>query len=91
MKKTAKFYASNPEAKKKKAAYDIKYNSSPERKEYKRELSRVNRATDGWNDGKDASHKKGGGTVKESSSINRARNGMRSGVAKSAKRTGTKK
>ena len=74
--KSAKYYAANPKAKAKKAAYDKKANAKPASKEYRRKLAQKNR--DQGNkvgDGKDVSHKKGGGTVSESRSANRARNG----------------
>jgi hypothetical protein len=75
--KSAKYYASNPEARKKKAAYDKKYHSTPARKKYRAELNAKNRkaGTYGNGDGKDVSHKKGGGTTSEARSKNRARQG----------------
>lgn len=61
----------------KKKAYDKKYHSTTERKKYRAELNKANRkaGTYGNGDGKDMSHKKGGGLVKEPASKNRARNG----------------
>lgn len=91
MSKTSEYYKKNPEAKAKKAAYEKKYQQKPERKKYKRELSKKNYETGGWGDGKDLSHKKGGGVTKESPSSNRSRNGSRPGVKPSSKRKGTKK
>jgi len=88
---TTLFYKSNPKAKKKKDKYNKEYHSTPERKAYKRELSRINRANGGWKDGLDVSHKKDGTTTKESPSSNRARNGSKKGSPKSSKRAGTKK
>jgi hypothetical protein len=75
--RTAAFYASNPEARKKKAAYDTKYHSTPERKKYRAELSRERRARgiDGKGGG-DLSHASGGGFKREDPSTNRARNGQ---------------
>lgn len=73
--RTAKFYASNPEARKKKAAYDTKYNKKPGRKKYRNELARERRARGAAAKGKDVSHVKGGGFKLESPSKNRARNG----------------
>lgn len=72
MKKTAKYYASNPAAKAKKAAYDKKYDSSPERKERRAELNKINRSkgTYGNGDGLDASHTKKGIVMKKAS-VNR--------------------
>jgi len=89
--KTAKFYRDNPDAKKKHNDYNKKYHSTPERKEYKRELSRENRKRDGFGDGKDLSHTKKGGYTMESPSTNRGRQGAEKGKPKSASRTKTKK
>lgn len=74
--RTAAFYASNPGARKKKAAYDKKYHSTPERRKYRAELSRERRARgiDGKGGG-DLSHATGGGFRREDPSTNRARNG----------------
>jgi hypothetical protein len=75
--RSAKYYASNPEAKEKKNQYNAKYNSSEERKKYRAKLNKANRnaGTYGNGDGKDMSHTKSGKLVKESQSSNRARNG----------------
>jgi len=73
--RSKQYYDKNPESRKKKAEYDRAYHSTPERKAYKRALSRANRATNGWGDGKDVSHTSSGHTTKESPSKNRARNG----------------
>ncbi len=73
---TADFYASNPEAYKKKLAYDTKRNESPERKKYRAELARERRARGIMGrGGPDVSHAAGGGFKLENSSKNRARNG----------------
>lgn len=74
---SAKYFHANPEARKKKEAYDKKYHATPERREYRAELNKANRkaGTYGNKDGKDMSHTKGGKMVKESQSKNRARNG----------------
>ena len=76
MGKSADYYKKNPEAAKKKAAYDKKYHSTPERKKYRAKLAqdRRDRGIMGKG-GKDVSHKKGGGTTLESKSKNRARQG----------------
>ena len=75
--KTAAFYASNPEARKKKAAYDKKYHSTPERRQYRAELSRERRARGiAGKGGDDLSHTASGGFTRESPSVNRARNGQ---------------
>lgn len=74
--KSARYYAANPKAKAKKAAYDTKYHSTPSRKKYRAELGRKNTAAGNKvGDGKDVSHKKGGGTTSEGRSSNRARQG----------------
>lgn len=74
--KTAAFYAKNPEARKKKAEYDKEYHSSLKRKKYRAELSRERRSRkiDGKGGG-DLSHMTGGGFKRENPSTNRARNG----------------
>jgi len=74
--RSAKYYAANPKARKKKQDYDKKYHSTPERKKYRAELNAKNRkaGTYGNKDNKDMSHKKNGGFVKESQTKNRARN-----------------
>lgn len=75
--KSAKYFASNPDARKKKNAYNKKYHSSEERKNYREELNKANRdsGTYGNKDKKDKSHKKNGKLVSEKQSSNRARNG----------------
>jgi hypothetical protein len=89
--RTAKYYASNPEARKKKAAYDKKYHSTPKRRKYRAELVQERRDRGIYGKGgKDVSHTKGGCTTLESPSKNRARNGMKKGRSKKY-RTSTKK
>jgi hypothetical protein len=75
--RSAKYYQNNPTAKAKKQAYDKKANAKPAAKKYRRELIAENRkrGTNGNGDGKDVSHKKGGGTTLEKKSSNRARQG----------------
>lgn len=72
---SAKYFASHPEARKKKNEYNTKYHATTERKNYREELNKVNRADKGYGDGKDLSHTKSGKLVKETRSANRARNG----------------
>lgn len=74
--RTAAFYAANPEARRKKAAYDKKYHSTKERRQYRAELwaEREARGIAGKG-GKDVSHAAGGGFRREEPSTNRARNG----------------
>jgi|688.fasta_scaffold54751_7 hypothetical protein len=87
--RTAAYYAANPEARKKKAAYDKKYHSTPERRKYRAALSAERRARgiDGKGGG-DLSHTTGGGFKRENPSTNRARNGHggRRRLAKSGRR-----
>ena len=63
--------------KKKKLAYDKKYQATEKRKKYRVELNKANRdaGTYGNGDGKDMSHTKAGGVVKENMMSKRARNG----------------
>ena len=65
------------ERKKKKLAYDTKYQATEKRKNYRVELNKANRnaGTYGNGDGKDMSHTKAGTMVKENMKSNRARNG----------------
>ena len=75
--KSAKYFQDNPEARKKKNAYNKEYHSSDERKKYRAGLNKANRkaGTYGNGDGKDMSHTKSGKLTKEKQSTNRARNG----------------
>lgn len=61
-----------------KKRYDKEYSATSKRKKYRAELNKANRkaGTYGNRDGKDMSHTKAGGLVKESKSTNRARNGQ---------------
>jgi len=74
--KSAKYYAENPKARAKKAAYQKTYNKDPKRTKYRTELNKANRdaGTYGNKDGLDMSHTKKGTLVKEKASKNRARN-----------------
>jgi hypothetical protein len=74
---SAKYFQDNPEARKKKDAYNKAYHATPERKKYRVRLNKKNReeGTYGNKDGKDMSHTKSGNLVKESQSPNRGRNG----------------
>lgn len=44
--KSAKYYAANPEARKKKAAYDKKFNQKPDQRKKRSELTQKNREAD---------------------------------------------
>jgi hypothetical protein len=73
---TADFYAKNPEAYKKKLAYDKANNAKPEKKKYRAELAKERRARGIMGrGGPDVSHTAGGGFKLENPSKNRARNG----------------
>lgn len=65
------------ERKKKKLAYDKKYQATEKRKNYRVELNKANReaGTYGNGDGLDMSHTKSGRLVKEKMKTNRGRNG----------------
>lgn len=71
--KSAKYFAKNPEARKKKNQYNTEYHSSSERKKYRADLNKKTRAK--RTPGKDVSHKADGTTTREKRSTNRARNG----------------
>jgi hypothetical protein len=75
--KSAKYFASHPEARAKKNAYNKEYHSDADRVNYREDLNRANRnaKTYGNGDGKDMSHTKSGRLVQEARSANRARNG----------------
>lgn len=72
MKKTAKYYKENPEAKAKKNAYQKEYNKKPREVKKRVELNKVNRerGTYGNGDGMDMAHTKNG-IVKKKASLNR--------------------
>ena len=74
-KDSAKYYRSNPEARAKKDAYNTKYHATPKRKAYRAKLAKARRAAGVMGKGgKDMSHTKSGGLVRESPTKNRARN-----------------
>lgn len=72
--KSAKYFAANPEARKKKNAYNKEYHASAERKSYRAKLNKANRDSPNSKD-QDKSHTKGGKITNEKTSTNRARNG----------------
>ena len=61
LKRTAQYYATHPEAKRRKAAYDKEHNQKPEQRKKRSELVKINRekGTYGNGDGKDFDHAKG--------------------------------
>lgn len=75
--RTAKYYASNPEARKKRLEYQKEYNKSDKEVKKRVELNRENRkrGTYGNGDNMDMSHTKNGKMVKENYKTNRARQG----------------
>jgi len=76
MRKSAKYYAKNPEAAAKKAAYQRKYNKKPTVKKASEERwSERRRRGIAGKGGPDLSHTRKGKMVLESRSKNRARNG----------------
>jgi hypothetical protein len=76
VRKSAQAYRDNPDSARKKAEYDTKYHSTPERKKYRAKLAKVRRAKGVMGKGgKDVSHTKSGGMTMESPSKNRARQG----------------
>ena len=72
------------ERKKKKLAYDKKYQATDKRKKYRAKLNKANKdaGTYGNGDGLDMSHTKSGKLVKEKAKTNRARNGQNSKSSK---------
>ena len=73
--KTAKYYRSNPEARKKHQATNKKINSTPAKKAYRRDLMKIRRARKPGPQ-TDMSHK-GGKVVAESRKANRGRGGAK--------------
>ena len=88
--KTAKYYASNPEARKKRLEYQAEYNKRPEQLKKRMELNKINRDRGQYadKDGKDMSHKKNGRVIEESASKNR---GSKSNSPGDVRARGTKK
>ncbi|MCP4771575.1 MAG: hypothetical protein GY879_09220 [Planctomycetes bacterium] len=76
MRKTAKYYAANPKARKKRVKAQAKINRKPKEKKRRAELAKERRKRGVMGKGgKDVSHKRNGKTFLESRSKNRARNG----------------
>jgi hypothetical protein len=77
--KSAIYFQKNPEARKKKNAYNTAYHATPERVKYRVKLNKANRDAGTYGKmkqmGKDRSHTKDSKLVLESSKTNRARNG----------------
>jgi hypothetical protein len=72
--KSAKYYASHPEARRKKKAYDTKYHKSKKRRKYRSKLNQERRKRGIYGKGGgDLHHKKDGGFRQENPSKNRGR------------------
>lgn len=71
--RTSEYYKSHPEARKKRLAYQAKYNKQEEQLQKRIELNRINRDRGQYadHDGKDMSHHKNGRVIEESASRNR--------------------
>jgi hypothetical protein len=71
--KSAKYYQSHPEARKKKVAYDTKYQDTPARKKYRAVLQAINRknGTHANGDNMDVAHISKTKTISQSQSKNR--------------------
>ena len=74
--RSAKYYEENPAAKRRKAEYDKKFNKKPSQKAKRRQLAAERRSRGIMGKGgKDLSHTKSGGMVRESVKKNRGRQG----------------
>lgn len=74
-KRSARYYRDNPEARKKKAEYEKKYQRTPKQRKQAAERRKYRRANGlEGKGGPDASHTKSGKIVRENPSKNRARN-----------------
>ena len=75
---STKYYNANPEKKKKKNATQAKFNKKPSQVANRVQLNKKNRDNPNSKvgDGKDVSHKKGGGYTLEAQAKNRARKGL---------------
>jgi hypothetical protein len=90
MKATAKYYATHPEARAKRLAYQADYNKRPDQLKKRIELNKINRDRGQYadKDGKDMSHQKNGRVIEESASKNR---GSKSNSAGDKRARGKKK
>lgn len=76
--RSAKYYAANPKARKKKAATDKKVNARPAQKAKRRDLAKWRRDNNLMGrGGPDGSHTRDGRIVRESPKSNRARKGKK--------------
>ena len=88
--KTAQYYATHPEARKKRLEYQADYNKRPDQLRKRIELNKINRDRGQYadKDGKDMSHQKNGRVIEESASKNR---GSKSNSPGDVRSRGTKK
>ena len=88
--KTAQYYATHPEARKKRLEYQADYNKRPDQLRKRIELNKINRDRGQYadKDGKDMSHQKNGRVIEESASKNR---GSKSNSAGDKRARGKKK
>tara|TARA_R100000353_G_C6386127_1_gene163359 strand:+ start:157 stop:390 length:234 start_codon:yes stop_codon:yes gene_type:complete len=75
MRSTARYYARNPEARKKRLIQQTEYEKQPHRRKNRSKLAMLNRKIGRVGDGKDVSHRKDGSVFLEKQSKNRARKG----------------
>lgn len=90
MKATAKFYATHPEARKKRLEYQAEYNKRADQLKKRIELNRENRKRGSYadHDGKDLAHHKSGKFTEKLASRNR---GDKNDMAGDVRARGTKK
>ena len=88
--KTSQYYATHPEARKKRLEYQAEYNKRADQLKKRIELNKINRDRGqyGDGDGKDMSHKKNGRVIEESASKNR---GSKSNAPGDVRARGSKK
>ena len=90
MKATAKYYATHPEARKKRLEYQADYNKRPDQLKKRIELNKINRDRGQYadHDGKDLAHHKNGKFTEKLASKNR---GDKNDMAGDVRARGTKK
>ena len=90
MKETAKYYATHPEARKKRLEYQAEYNKRADQLKKRTELNRENRKRGSYadHDGKDLAHHKSGKFTEKLATRNR---GDKNDMAGDVRARGTKK
>ena len=73
--KTARYYRDNPDAKARRLKQQSIYESSPEQRKYRSQLSVIRHKRKLTGNAKDLSHQKDGSIVLEDRTLNRKRNG----------------